>query len=151
MHCKKSRVLFYTTDIERLATLTLSKKTPLNLQTLKPLLRTFSTMRTARPTTWSFFSCFYIFAESFDVFLSRFCLFHNSRPADPFIASEWCESIPCVSYFRISKYHLTHIIRQIMDDTREKSGFFGIHRLLLRVYSLLYDSKSLYIFFNSLL
>lgn len=76
--------------------------------------------------------------------LSRFCFFHNSRPTNPFIASQWCESIPCFNNFLISKYRLTHIKRQIMDNTREKYWFFGIHRLLLRVYSLLSDNESIY-------
>ncbi len=95
----------------------------------KPLLRTFATMRTSRPATGSFFSRFYIFAESLNMFLSRFCFFHNGRPADPFIASEWRESIPCISDFLISKNGLAHIIRKIMDDTGEK--LYNIHSCFL--------------------
>lgn len=87
------------------------------LHALKPFLGLRPTMRTARPTTWSALSFEEFFAKSLDVIFSRFCLLHDCRPTDPFIARESREVVPLFQKLRIRREYLLEIGRDGMHNT----------------------------------
>src|SRR5262245_33232967 len=76
-----------------------------------------STMRTARPTTGSTLSVFEARTAPFDPVSSCFCFFGRLDPADPLIARERRNVLPCLQRFCVGGQCLFQVRGQVMDQT----------------------------------
>src|SRR5262245_52265767 len=79
--------------------------------------QTFSTVRTARPTTRSPLSVFEVGTAPFDPVSSCFWFFGRLDPADPFISRKRRDVLPCLQRFGVGGERLFQVRREIVDHT----------------------------------
>lgn len=96
-------------------------------------------MRTARPAAWSAFAFHQPRAGSFDPLAPRFRLFGGLNPADPFIAGEEGNILPCRQCTSIGSKDLTQVRRHIMHYTCS-DRFLGHGSIQVQMAEYLYAS-----------
>ena len=83
---------------------------------LEPLLCLPIPVRAAGPATRPALSFQQFFLHAHNVFFACVVLFHNRRPADPFISGEGSEAIPFLQYIGVFQEYVFHIIGHVVYD-----------------------------------
>lgn len=88
-------------------------------------------MSAADPAARAPHSLFELGRYSIDMFFSRFCLLDGNNPANPFIARERCQALPCCKRLGIGCQGFSQIGRQFVCDT---TGNFHSHTASILIF-----------------